>query len=86
VAFWAQKAREALDWIEDWEKDYEWDPPYYKWFVGGKLNACYNTIDRHVKTEKKDKEALIWVPEPPDEPAKVLTYQDLYRDVNKFAQ
>lgn len=85
VAFWAQKAREALDWIEDWKKDYEWDPPYYKWFVGGKLNACYNAVDRHVKSDKKDKEALIWVPEPPDESARVLTYNDLYRDVNRFA-
>ncbi len=85
VAFWAQRAREALDWVKDWEKDYEWNPPYYKWFIGGKLNACYNAIDRHTKTEKKDKKALIWVPEPPDEPARVLTYNDLYRDVNKFA-
>ncbi len=85
VAFWAQKAREALDWIEDWSKDYEWDPPYYKWFVGGKLNACYNAIDRHVKTGKKNKEALIWIPELPDEQARVLTYDDLYREVNKFA-
>ena len=80
--FWAKFARE-LDWFESWEKVLEWEPPHARWFVGGKLNASYNCLDRHIKTARKNKAALIWEGEPGD--ARILTYFDLYREVNRFA-
>ncbi len=85
VAFWAARAKEGLEWFQPWTETYQWNPPYYKWFVNGKINASYNSLDRHVKTWRKNKAAIIWEPEPPDEPSRVLTYNDLYREVNKFA-
>jgi acetyl-CoA synthetase len=81
-AFWA-KAAEELDWFKKWEKVLEWDPPWAKWFIGGKLNASYNCIDRHLKTWRRNKAAIIFEGEPGDE--RVLTYQDLHREVCKFA-
>jgi len=59
-------------------------PPFWKWFVGGRLNASYNCVDRHLATNR-NKAALIWVPEPESETTKVVTYQELYRQVNEFA-
>jgi len=85
VAFWAKLAREGLDWFKEWDKAYEEEPPYFKWFIGGKLNACYNCVDRHTKTWRRNKVAIIGVREPIDEPSKTLTYYDLYREVNQFA-
>jgi len=85
VAFWATRAKEGLEWFHPWTEDYRWTPPYYKWFIDGKINASYNALDRHVKTWRKNKAAIIWEPEPIDEPARVLTYNDVYREVNKFA-
>jgi acetyl-CoA synthetase len=61
----------------------QWKAPYAKWFVGGKLNVAYNCLDRHVATARKTKAAIIWEGEPGD--ARVLTYWDLYREVNRFA-
>ncbi|GBC91770.1 Acetyl-coenzyme A synthetase [bacterium HR15] len=81
-AFWA-KCAEILDWYERWHTVLEWNPPYAKWFIGGKLNACYNCVDRHVKTWRRNKAALIWEGEPGEE--RVLTYGDLHREVQKFA-
>lgn len=81
-AFWA-KAAEGLDWFQPWTKTLEWNPPYAQWFVGGKLNACYNCVDRHAKTWRRNKAALIWEGEPGDE--RVLTYGDLSRETQKFA-
>ncbi|HIC95476.1 TPA: acetate--CoA ligase [Candidatus Bipolaricaulota bacterium] len=80
--FWEGFARE-LEWFKPWEKVLEWDPPYAKWFVGGKLNVSYNCLDRHIKTARKNKAALIWEGEPGD--SRTLTYFDLYREVNRFA-
>ena len=80
--FWAKRAAE-LDWIEPWKKVLEWNPPHAQWFVGGKLNACYNCVDRHVKNGIRNKAAIIWEGEPGDH--RTLTYWDLYREVNKFA-
>ena len=80
--FWAECARE-LEWIEPWKTVLEWKPPRAKWFIGGKLNASTNCIDRHVRTERRNKAALIWEGEPGDR--RTLTYWDLYREVNKFA-
>jgi len=85
AAFWAEKSKEGLEWFKEWTETYVWNPPFYKWFVNGKINACYNAIDRHVITWRRNKAAIIWEPEPTNEQARVLTYQDLYREVNKFA-
>ena len=80
--FWAEMAQE-LDWFKPWDKVLEWDCPWAKWFIGGKLNVSYNCLDRHVRTPRKNKAAIIWEGEPGDE--RVLTYRDVWREVNKFA-
>jgi len=85
VAWWGKLAKEGITWFKDWTKTYEENPPFYQWFVGGKMNICYNSVDRHVLDWKRNKAALIWEPEPLDEQPRVLTFQDLYREVNKFA-
>ncbi len=64
-AFWAEMARE-LEWSKPWKTVLEWDPPYAKWFVGGKLNASVNCLDRHVRGARRNKAALIWEGEPGD--------------------
>ena len=81
-AFWAKAAKE-LEWFKPWKKVLEWDSPWAKWFIGGKINASYNCLDRHVKSGRKNKAAIIWEGEPGDE--RVLTYRDVWREVNKFA-
>ncbi len=80
--FWAGLAEE-LDWFQKWDKVLDWDHPFAKWFVGGKLNVSYNCIDRHVKNGRRNKAAIIWEGEPGD--WKVYTYWDLYREVCRFA-
>ena len=80
--FWAKFAEE-LHWFRKWDKVLEWDPPYAKWFTGGKLNVSYNCIDRHLTSGRRNKAALIWEGEPGD--WKVYTYWDLYREVCRFA-
>ncbi len=80
--FWAQEARK-LDWYKTWDKVLDWNPPYARWFVGGKLNACYQCVDRHVKTWRRSKVAIYWEGEPGE--TRVLSYSTLYREVNKFA-
>jgi acetyl-CoA synthetase len=82
VAFWERQAK-ALRWMKPWRKGLEWKLPYAKWFIGGKLNVSDNCIDRHVEGPKKTKAAIIWEGEPGD--SRVLTYWDLYREVNRFA-
>ncbi len=81
-AFWAE-ASQSLHWFKPWEKALEWNPPIAQWFVGGKINVSYNCLDRHVQTWRRNKAAFIWEGEPGEE--RVLTYADLYREVNKFA-
>jgi acetyl-CoA synthetase len=80
--FWAEAAR-ALDWTSPWSKVLEWNPPHAKWFVGATLNAAANCVDRHCKGMRKNKAALIWEGEPGDR--RVLRYDDLRREVAKFA-
>jgi acetyl-CoA synthetase len=80
--FWASMAKE-LDWFKPWEKVLEWNPPFAKWFVGGRTNIAHNCLDRHLTTARKNKAAIIWEGEPGDE--RILTYQALYREVCKFA-
>jgi acetyl-CoA synthetase len=82
-AFWARLARERIDWIEDFETTLEWDLPFAKWFVGGKLNLAYNCVDRHVERGLGDKVAYHWIGEPGD--TRTITYADLLRDVQKAA-
>jgi acetyl-CoA synthetase len=81
-AFWAGSA-EALEWTKPWNRVLEWSPPKAKWFTGGRLNASANCVDRHVRTARRNKAAIIWEGEPGDR--RTLTYWDLYVEVNKFA-
>jgi acetyl-CoA synthetase len=81
-AFWARFARE-LDWSQPWDRVLEWNPPHAKWFVGGKINASVNCVDRHLVGARRNKAALIWEGEPGD--ARTLTYFDLHREVSQFA-
>jgi acetyl-CoA synthetase len=81
-AFWAGFARE-LEWIEPWTEVLRWNPPHAEWFVGGKINASVNCVDRHVRTPRRNKAALIWEGEPGDR--RTLTYWDLYKQVGTFA-
>ena len=81
-AFWAEFARE-LEWMRPWEDVLQWNPPNAKWFVGGKLNASVNCLDRRVRTARRNKAAIIWEGEPGDR--RTLTYWDLYRQVGAFA-
>lgn len=80
--FWARFAGE-LDWFQKWDRVLDWDPPFAKWFVNGKLNVSYNCIDRHLKSARRNKAAIVWEGEPGD--WRVYTYWDLYREVCQFA-
>ena len=80
--FWAEEARK-LDWFKTWDTVLEWDPPFARWFAGGKINASYQCLDRHVKTWRRSKVAIYWEGELGD--SQVLSYSTLYRWVNKFA-
>ncbi|HUS76587.1 MAG TPA: acetate--CoA ligase [Methanothrix sp.] len=85
IQFWGEMAKTYADWFEPWSTTLEWIPPYAKWFVGGKCNVAYNSVDRHAKGAKKDKVAYIFVPEPTDQPTQKITYGELEKEVNKFA-
>lgn len=82
-AFWAQRAQ-ILHWFQPWEKVLDSsNAPFYKWFVGGKTNIAYNAVDRHAKTWRKNKLAMIWEGEPGDK--RTISYWRLYQEVNRFA-
>ncbi len=81
-AFWAAQA-ESLSWYRKWDQVLEWDPPFAKWFLGGKLNVAYNCLDRHVEAGRGDKVAYHWEGEPGDR--KSITYAELLREVSKTA-
>ena len=81
-AFWAQQA-ERLDWFTKWAKISEWNAPWAKWFLGGKLNITHNCVDRHAASSRRNKAAIIWEGEPGD--SRVITFGMLQREVNKFA-
>ncbi|MFO7253270.1 MAG: AMP-binding protein, partial [Actinomycetes bacterium] len=83
LKFW-ERAAERLDWAERWHTVLEWNPPFAKWFLGGKLNVAYNCVDRHVEAGKGDKVAYYWEGEPEGH-SRVITYADLQREVNKTA-
>lgn len=83
--FWAEMAEEHLTWYKKWDKvlEYDFEKPSVKWFIGGKLNASYNCLDRHLDGPRRNKAALIW--EADDGSYKTYTYQQLYTEVNRFA-
>ncbi len=80
--FWAEQA-ESLTWMRRWDQVLVWNEPHAQWFVGGKLNASANCIDRHLDGPRRNKAAIIWEGEPGD--TRVLRYQDLHREVCRFA-
>ena len=80
--FWAEQAKN-LDWFTPWQRVLEWNAPWAKWFVGGKLNVTYNCVDRHAHSARRNKAAIIWEGEPGD--SRVLTFGMLEREVNRFA-
>ncbi len=82
AGFWGELASN-LHWFKKWDHVIQGEMPETKWFVGGKINASYNCLDRHLTTWRKNKAAIIWEGEPGD--SRVLTYQDLHREVCKFA-
>ena len=76
---------DLLDWYQRWEKTLDTsNPPFWRWFVGGKLNACFNCVDRHL-AKHKNKTAIHFVPEPEHETVQHITYQELFVRVNEFA-
>jgi acetyl-CoA synthetase len=81
--FWAKLAKE-LFWFKSWKKDFLHKPPYFEWFSGGKINITYNVLEKNLE-QRKNKVAIIWEPEPLQEQPKMITYYELYRQVNRFA-
>jgi acetyl-CoA synthetase len=81
--FWADLAEQELHWFQKWDTVLDWQPPFAKWFVGGKINISYNCLDRHLSTWRRNKAALIWEGEPGD--SRTLTYAQLHREVCQFA-
>jgi len=84
--FWSERAKELITWFRYWDRTCYWDfhKPEIRWFEGGKLNACYNCLDRHLEGPNRNKAAIIWQGEP-DEEIRVYTYQMLYREVSRLA-
>jgi len=81
--FWAEQA-EIIHWFKKWDKVLDWNPPFAKWFVGGKTNIAYNCLDRHLENGRADKVAIIWEGEPVGD-SKKYTYKELHKEVSKFA-
>ncbi len=83
-AFWGEQG-ERLDWAQKWDRVLDWDnAPFAKWYVGGKLNAAYNCVDRHVEAGRGDKVAIHWVGEPADD-TRTITYGELKDEVSRAA-
>jgi acetyl-CoA synthetase len=80
--YWSNWATQ-LDWFKKWNETLDWNPPFAKWFINGKLNVSYNCLDRHLQSGRRNKAALIWEGEPGD--WKVYTFGDLHREVCRFA-
>jgi len=84
VAFWSQQAEE-LHWFKKWDKAYDPAPYAYKWFVGGKINLSYNSLDRHIQAGNGDRVAIIWEPEPMNEKPLHITYKELHERVCRLS-
>ncbi|MGE5690864.1 MAG: acetate--CoA ligase [Pseudomonadota bacterium] len=82
--FWSREANERVTWFEPWERVLDWDPPYAKWFVGGRLNIAYNCVDRHVEAGRGDRVAYYWEGEPEGD-RRTVTYADLQWEVTRLA-
>lgn len=82
--FWAEQAKAELDWFKPWDKVLEWNAPFAKWFIGGKLNISYNCLDRHVNAGRGDRTAILWEGEP-DGDVRAVSYAELLAEVQKFA-
>ena len=82
LAFWEECAKK-LEWSAPWEQVLVWDSPFAKWFAGGKINASYNCLDRHIKANLGNKTALIWEGE--DGAQRTFSYAESYLEVNKLA-
>jgi acetyl-CoA synthetase len=80
--FWAEQA-ERLTWFQRWDSVMDWQPPWVKWFVGGRLNASFNCLDRHVEAGGGDKVAYRWEGEPGEQ--RTMTYRELLDEVSRFA-
>jgi acetyl-CoA synthetase len=83
-SFWRRNATERVSWSQPFSTLYEWEPPYAKWFLGGKLNVSYNCVDRHIERGRGAKIAFHWEGEPDGE-RREITYEELQRDVVAFA-
>ncbi|MBD2257874.1 acetate--CoA ligase [Pseudanabaena sp. FACHB-2040] len=83
AAFWAELAEKELHWFKKWDTVLDWQPPFAKWFVGGKTNISYNCLDRHLTTWRRNKAALIWEGESGE--SRTLTYAQLHREVCQIA-
>ena len=83
TGFWAKLAEKELHWFSKWGKTLDWQPPFAKWFVNGKINISYNCLDRHLTTDRRDKPALIWSGEPGD--SRTFTYGELHQEVCQMA-
>lgn len=83
AAFWAELAEQELNWFQKWDTVLDWQPPFAKWFVGGKINISYNCLDRHLETHRRDKPAIVWEGEPGD--SRTLTYAELHVEVCQMA-
>ena len=82
--FWTSEANERISWFEPWSQLLEWKAPYAKWFLGGKLNVCFNCVDRHVENGHGGKVAYFWEGEPEDE-RRQITFAELQTEVVQFA-
>ncbi len=82
VGFWEEQAK-ALDWFQPWHTAMAWNRPFAKWFLGGKLNACYNCVDRHAEGPRADKVAILWEGEPGE--VRKITYRELKYEVSRIA-
>jgi acetyl-CoA synthetase len=83
VEFWGELASSELSWFEKWTTVFDWQPPFVRWFPGGKINVSYNCLDRHLTTTRKNKVAILFEGEPGDQ--RMITYQELHRLVCRFA-
>ena len=81
--FWSELARKELSWFTPFTKCLEWNPPFAKWFAGGKINASFNCLDRHIALGRGDKNAIVFEGEPGDE--RIISYKELHRLVCRFA-
>jgi acetyl-CoA synthetase len=82
--FWEREGRERVTWFEPFEKLLEWELPYARWYLGGKLSVCFNCVDRHVQAGNGEKVAYYWEGEPEGD-RRTLTFADLQREVVRFA-